>query len=127
VAIHDRNVCAGPCTPVPGSAGISFIQANGFNIDVENGGTLVTNGPFGVIDNNILDHGTFSSNGYALLLPAGSIRILNNGTVGNGVAFIYCFGRVWFYSSTIGLDFYLGPPAIGVAAFSAIYAPNMVA
>jgi hypothetical protein len=127
VAIHDRNVCAGTCTPVPGGGGISFIQSNGFDIDVETSGTLVTNGPFGVIDNKNLDHVTFSSNGYAVSLPAGSIRFLNNGTVGNAVAFIYRFGTGWVYYSTIGLDFYLGPPAIGVAAFSGIYAPNVLA
>jgi hypothetical protein len=127
VGIHDRNVCAVTCTPVPGSAGISFTQSTGFDINVENASTLVTNGPFGVIDNNNLDHGTASSNGYAVSLPAGSIRILNNGTAGNGVAFVYRFGSGWVYYSTIGLDFYLGPPPIGVAAFSSIYAPNMVA
>lgn len=125
VGINDRNVCTGTCTPVPGGGGMTFVQANGFNIDVETAGTLVTNGPFGVIDNNNLDHGNFSSNGYALNLPSGAVRILNNGTAGNAVALIYRFGSGWVYYSTIPLDFYLNGNT--PAAFSSIYAPNLVA
>ena len=132
LAIHDRNVCLGTCTPVPGGAGIAFTSAlnvpSSFNIDVENAGTLVTNGPSGVINNTTLDNGNFSNQGFATLasLPSGAVGILNNGTVGQEVAFIYHFGTGWVYYSTIPLDAYLGTGATPVA-FSTIYAPNMVA
>lgn len=134
IAIHDRNVCRGTCTPVPGSAGVTFNDTGGSNIDVETSGTLVTNGPKGVITNATLDGGAFSDNGFALFatLPAGAVGILNNGTPGQEVAFSYRFGSGWVYYSTIPLDFFLSnannlnfipqPPT-----FAAIYAPNMVA
>jgi hypothetical protein len=127
VAIHDRNVCLGTCTPVPGGAGISFLHSPGPDINVENAGTLVTNGPFGVINNTNLDNGNFSDQGFATLasLPSGSTGILNNGTVGNEVALVYRLGSGWVYYSTIPLDFFLSGAT--PAAFSSIYAPNMVA
>ena len=126
VAIHDRNVCRGTCTPVPGGGGISFTPLFGFLIDVENAGTLVTNGPFGVINNTTLDLGNFSNHGFTGSLPSGAIGILNNGTVGQEVALIYRVGSGWVYYSTIPLDSYLGTGAVPVA-FATIYAPNMVA
>lgn len=127
IGIHDRNVCLGTCTPVPGSAGIVFTRSPGANIDVETGGTLVTNGPGGIITNTNLDGGNFSDHGYSgfATLPAGAIAFLNNGTTGQEVAFAYKFGSGSVYYSTIPLDFYLGGAT--PAAFAAIYAPNMVA
>jgi hypothetical protein len=142
IAIHDRNVCRGTCTPVPGSAGVSFhfLQGtdNGNDINVETAGTLVTNGPFGVINNTTLDNGNppsgFSDNGYVVLgtLPAGGVGILNNGTAGHEVAVSYPFGAGWVYYSTIPLDLFVNIENITVfnplpLAFRTIYAPNMVA
>jgi hypothetical protein len=143
IAIHDRTVCTGTCTPVPGSAGISFTKAPGNNIDVETSvSTLVTNGQavnpsgqaFGAIGNTTLDGGNFSHSGYVTFatLPAGAVAILNNGTSGNEVAVSYRFGSGFVYYSTIPLDFYLNQTRINAggsipAAFHTIYAPNMVA
>jgi hypothetical protein len=127
IAIHDRNVCLGTCTPVPGSAGIVFTRLTGANIDVEPLTTLVTNGRFGTIGNTTLDGGNFSDHGFSgfATLPSGAAGILNNGTPGNEVAFSYCLGAGAVYYSTIPLDFYLagGNPA----PFRTVYAPNLVA
>jgi hypothetical protein len=128
VAIHDRNVCAGTCTPVPGSAGISFVRSPGTVINVQTGGTLVTNGPFGVIDNTTLGGGNYSDHGYSgfTTLPGGAVGILNNGTPNNMVAYTYRFGSGWVYYSTIPLDYYLDNNG-SVPGFKNIYAPNMLA
>jgi hypothetical protein len=127
IGIHDRNVCAGTCTPVPGSSGIIFTRSPGSNIDVETGGTLVTSGPGGIITNTTLDGGNFSDHGYSgfATLPPGAIAFLNNGTTGQEVAFAYRFGSGSVYYSTIPLDYYLSGST--PAAFAAVYAPNMIA
>jgi hypothetical protein len=138
IAIHDRNVCQGTCTPVPGSAGVSFNFLLGNNIDVETSGTLVTNGPFGVITNATLDNGNpptgFSDHGFAVFgtLPSGAAGILNNGTTGHEVSFSYRFGSGWVYYSTIPLDFYVNTVNVALfnpqpIAFRTVYAPNLVA
>jgi hypothetical protein len=136
IAIHDRNVCqvGATCTPVPGSAGVSFTSLGGSNINVETSSTLVTNGPFGVITNATLDGGASSDNGFVLLgtLPSGALGILNNGTAGHEVALSYRFGSGWVYYSTIPLDFYVNVANIAnfnpqPVTFRTIYAPNMVA
>ena len=127
IGIHDRNVCLGTCTPVPGSSGIIFTRLTGSNIDVETGGTLVTNGPGGIITNTTLDGGNSSDHGYSgfATLPPGAVAFLNNGTTGQEVAFAYKFGSGSVYYSTIPLDFYLAGST--PAAFAAVYAPNMIA
>jgi hypothetical protein len=132
IAYHDRNVCGGTCTPVPGSAGITLIRDQGVLIEVGTP-TLVTNGPFGVIVNGALDGGPASDHGFALVntLPAGAVAILHHDIPQHIIAFSYRFGSGAVYYSSIPLDFYLDhtiPIAIRVpVAFSTIYAPNMVA
>jgi hypothetical protein len=131
LSMHDRNVNQGgvsASTYLPGGAGIAFTSLLGANIDVETGGTAVTNGPSGTINNTDLDGGNFSNHGFASLgsLPAGAVAILNNGTAGNIVDFYYGFGAGAVYYSSIPLDFYLSgggnnPPG---NAIRTIYAPN---
>src|SRR5262249_7625632 len=57
---HSRNVAQGIFTDasiLPGGGGISLVTNFSTNIDVETPGTLVTNGPFGTINNSTLDGG----------------------------------------------------------------------
>ena len=128
LSFHDRNVTQGTVDAnqyLPGGAGISFTTAFGANIDIATAGTLVTNGPGGVITNASLDGGNFSTHGYASVasLPAGAVPIFNNGNATQIVDFYYGFGAGYVYYSTIPLDFYLG----GGTAFRTIYAPNEAA
>ena len=127
VAIDDRNVCQGTCTPIPGGAGISLTTDPSATINVQTGGNLLTNGPFGTITNSNLDGGYWSDHGYATqaTLPAGALSILNNGTVGDIVAFGYQDGLGYVYYSTIPLDYDLDGTG-SVPAFNSIYAPNML-
>jgi IPTL-CTERM motif len=140
LAIHDRNVCAGVCTPVPGicgvdvhvCAGITLIFDQGNDIDVATP-TLVTNGPFGVIGNLTLDGGPASDHGFVLVntLPAGAVAIFHHDIPQHIITFSYRFGLGAVYYSTIPLDFYLDPTIPAATripvAFGTIYAPNMVA
>lgn len=111
LSFHDRNVNQGlsAATYLPGGAGISFTSLLGSDIDIETGGTTVTNGPFGTITNTSLDGGNYSDHGYATIasLPAGAVAILNNGTAGQIVDFYYLFGAGAVYYSSIPFDFYL--------------------
>jgi len=129
----DRNVNQGlsASTYLPGGGGISFTSSLSTNIDIQTPGTLVTNGPGGIITNTNLDGGNLSNHGFATLasLPAGAVAILNNGTAGQIVDFYYRFGLGAVYYSSIPLDFYLdgggnNPPA---DAFRNIYARNEAA
>jgi hypothetical protein len=133
LSFADRNVNQGlsASTYIPGAAGVTFTFGLSPNIDVSTPGTLVTNGPGGVITNTTLDGGNWSDHGFATLstLPTGAVPILNNGTLADVVDFYYRFGAGAVYYSTVPLDFYLSglgadPPA---TAFRTIYAPNEVA
>jgi hypothetical protein len=133
LSFDDRNVNNGlsASTYLPGGAGVNFVRLLGANIDVSTPGTLVTNGPGGVINNTTLDGGNFSDHGYATLasLPGGAVPILNNGDPTQIVDFSYHLGLGSVYYSTIPLDFYLAgggnnPPG---DAFRNIYARNEVA
>ena len=129
LSFHDRNVNQGlsAATYLPGGAGISFTSLLNADINIETAGTMVTNGPYGVITNTTLDGGNFSDHGYATLasLPGGAVAILNNGTAGNIVDFYYRVGAGAVYYSSIPMDFYLtggnDPPR---TSFLNIYAPN---
>lgn len=130
--LHSRNVAQGvdDNALLPGGAGITLVTFFGTNIDVNTPGTLVTNGPFGTINNSTLDGGNWSFHGYALVgtLPAGAVSILSDGDPNHSVAFYYPFGNGWVYYSTIPLDFYLGgagnnPPG---DSFRNIYTPNAI-
>jgi len=133
LSFDDRNVNQGvsAATYLPGGGGINFTNLFGANIDISTPGTLVTNGPGGVITNTNLDGGNFSNHGYALLasLPAGAIPILNNGDPTHIVDFTYGFGQGAVYYSTIPLDFYLSPSGNNppADAFRNIYARNELA
>jgi hypothetical protein len=128
LSFHDRNVTQGTAdanTYLPGGAGISFTTHLDSNIDIATPGTLVTNGPGGVINNTTLDGGNCSNHGWASLatLPVGAVPIFNTGIATEIVDFYYQFGGGYVYYSTIPLDFYLG----GSTAFRTIYAPNEAA
>jgi hypothetical protein len=128
LSFHDRNVAQGTVDAnqyLPGGAGISFTTALSANIDVVTPGTLVTNGPGGVINNTTLDGGNFSNHGWAAVasLPVGAVPIFNNGNAGQIVDFYYGHGGGHVYYSTIPLDFYLN----GGTAFRTVYAPNEAA
>ena len=128
LSFHDRNVTQGAIDAnqyLPGGAGISFTTDLDINIDIATGGTLVTNGPGGVINNTTLDNGNFSNHGWATLasLPAGAVPIFHNGNANEIIDFYYPRGGGFVYYSTIPLDFYLG----GGSAFRTIYGPNEAA
>jgi hypothetical protein len=131
LSFHDRNVNQGlsAATYLPGGGGISFTSLLNSTIDIQTGGTTVTNGPFGTLTNTSLDGGNFSDHGFATLasLPAGAVPILNNGTAGNIVDFYYRTGGGAVYYSSIPLDFYLtggnDPPRTAILN---TYAPNEV-
>ncbi len=130
LSFHDRNVTQGTAdanTYLPGGAAISFTSNFSASIDISTNGTLVTNGPGGVINNASLDGGNFSNHGYASLasLPAGAVPIFNDGNANNIVDFYYPLGLGFVYYSTIPLDFYLS--GANPAAFRTIYAPNELA
>ena len=130
---HSRNVAQGGFTDnqlLPGGAGIALTTSFGTDIDVATPGTLVTNGPFGTINNTTLDGGNFSTHGYADVssLPPGAVSILSDGNPLHSVAFYYPFGAGFVYYSTIPLDFYINgagnnPPA---DQFRDIYTPNAI-
>jgi hypothetical protein len=130
---HSRNVAQGSFQDnqlLPGGAGISLTNNLSSEINVSTPGTLVTNGPFGTINDSTLDGGNLSNHGYALVssLPPGAVSILNDGDPTHSVAFYYPFGDGFVYYSTIPLDFYLegagsNPPA---DEFRNIYTPNAI-
>jgi len=130
LSFHDRNVTQGTAdanTYLPGGAAINFTTNFSAAIDISTNGTLVTNGPGGVINNASLDGGNFSNHGYASLasLPGGAVPIFNDGDATHIVDFYYPLGLGFVYYSTIPLDFYLS--GSNPAAFRNIYAPNELA
>lgn len=133
VVIHDRNVQNNAL--IPGGSGIALHRdfTFGADLNVVTGGTLVTNGPFGTINNTTLDGGNSSSHGYADVssLPAGAITFLSNGpSASHSAAFEFNLGAGHVYYSTIPLDFYLdgnGPAPHPANDFRNIYAPNVLA
>jgi len=115
LSYHDRYVSeADPASSannklLPGAGGIAFIRdlfTDPANIDIINAGTAVTKG----LDNNSLDGGTPSSNGYVLLLslPASAVAILSQTDPEHIVDFYYQYGTGFVYYSTIPLDYYFG-------------------
>lgn len=129
-----RNVTQGGFTDsqlLPGGAGIAMTTSFGTDINITTPGTLVTNGPGGIITNTNLDGGNLSTHGWAdaSTLPAGAINLLNDGNPNHSVAFAYKFGAGWVFYSTSPLDFYLNgagnnPPRDN---FNNILAPNVIA
>lgn len=130
LSFHDRRVTEA-ASILPGGGGIVFTRDLNTTIDVVNAGTLVTNGPGGLIGNATLDGGNLSNHGYASLtsLPVGALAILSRSDATQIVDFTYGFGAGDVYYSTIPLDFYLdgggnNPPA---DAMRDIYAFNELA
>lgn len=125
-AYHDQNP-AGAAAVVPGAGGISFSQAVTRDVNVILNGTLLTNGPGGVITNTTLDGGNTQATGYAALntLPAGAVAPLSSTSASQVVAFSYAQGAAGHvYYSTIPLNFFLSYPTDNTAK---IYGPNLVA
>jgi len=122
---HDRGVTDSD-TYVPGLGPCVRDFTDEANIQVQNGGTAVTNGPGGIVGDATLDGGTSSSHGFcpAGTLPPGSLNILSTGTPANSVTHSYPYGAGSVVYSTIPLDFYLG--GNDPAAFREIYGPNVV-
>lgn len=129
LSMHDRYV-EGAAAVLPGGGGITFVRdfSDGANIDILTSGTLVTNGPGGVLDDTSLDGGDSSSHGYALLntLPAGAVPIFSQTDPTHIVDFYYQTGSGFIYYSTIPLDYYLAGEG-SIVAFGNNYAPNEVA
>jgi subtilisin-like proprotein convertase family protein len=130
--VHDRAVIQ-PNLFLLGTSGTVSVHTSGPDIDViPPGGTLVTAGPFGRIDNSTLDGGSSSTHGYVLesSLPANSIPILSwAGDTNEVVALSYALGEGFVFYSTIPLDYYLdGSGSDPIRSNLAnIYAPNVVA
>ena len=139
VVYHDRNVASAADT-LPGGGSIAFtFDVDDFrsnDVTVLNSTNLVTNGPNGIIESdptgigvgNSLDHGTFSTNGFALAdanMPLG-VRILSRANSAEIVDFTFELGLGSVYYSTIPLDYYLDGGA-GNPNFVGVYAPNVVA
>ena len=136
LSYHDRYVSGGAdsnAALIPGADLITFVRdfSDSQSIDIVTGGTLVTNGPGGVIGNTTLDGGNSSSHGYTLLptLPAGAVPVFSQTDVTHIVDFYYSYGAGSVYYSTIPLDFYLNgfganPPQ---DAMRDIYAVNEAA
>jgi hypothetical protein len=128
LVIHDRNVAgANSILPRSDSFNIARDFSDARNIDVRDDTTLVTNGPGGIIGNATLDNGNSSNHGFTLSgsLPTDSAMILSTGNPNHIVTFAYGVGRGTVVYSSIPLDHYRNGAT--PAAFSQIYAPNVLA
>lgn len=138
--IHDAFVAPpGGFQPNPllvGTGGMETRRRGGFrsrNLDVTPpGGTLVTAGPFGSIDDATLDGADLAAMGQARradVLAIGGTPILHReGRINQTVAFSYLLDAGAVYYSTVPLDFYLAGSGSGSqqAGFD-VYAPNVLA
>jgi Divergent InlB B-repeat domain len=133
LVVHDRS--AGNITPNPfllDASGASTVRLLAADIDViRSANTLVTAGPFGIVDNLALDGGCSSEHGYVLTnnLPVGSRTILSVGGNSNQVvALSYPLGAGYLYYSTIPIDYYLGGGSCGAIGSNgpSIYLPNVL-
>jgi len=126
--IHDRWV--EDTSWIPGGAALTLVRQTDLDLDVVTGGTKVTNGPFGTIDNSSLDAGTYSHHGWSTSVPAGTTVFLSAGSdPARAAAFMYALGAGYVYYSSIPLDYYQegngpNPPREN---FVNIYAPNVLA
>ena len=133
--IHDRFVGPGPSMtrlilPLPAGAPFPlFSRVNSINNGVSDPNSLVANGPAGVITETNLDNGNFSTMGsvsLSTLIVAGKKGLLHNGTTPNqAITFSYPVGTGFVIYSSIPLDAYL--KGMNPAAFTTIYAPNVLA
>src|SRR5204862_8336735 len=110
--VHDRS--AGNVQPNPLMFGMTSTNTFRLTLDdvsiIQPATTLVTAGPFGVVDNGTLDGGCNSVHGFvnASNMPAGARAILSTGNTSNEVvALSHQWGAGFVYYSTIPLDYYL--------------------
>jgi uncharacterized repeat protein (TIGR01451 family) len=131
--VHDRSAGNIPANPfLLGTPGTGTVRLNTNNLDlVEPATTLVTAGPFGVLNNTLLDGGNDSAHGYlpTVALPPAARAILQTGP--NQVAsFAYPLGAGFIYYSAIPLDYYLpgggGGGNVIAAPLTNIYTPNVI-
>ncbi len=130
VVIHDRYVT--DSSWIPGGGGMTLVRdfTYGADLDVVTGGTQVTDGPFGIINDATLDGGNFSNHGWALNLPGGATTFLSSGPDAfRAAALSYSHGSGFVYYSSIPLDFYLAGGGAGEPgdSFRGIYVPNVLA
>lgn len=129
--IHDA-FAADAASILPGGETFSILRVDGIaDIDVLAFGSLLANGPGGVLTSASLDDGSPSAVGYALAgsLPDGAQLLLSTGDPSQIVAFSYAYGAGHVYYSTIPLEYYLdgnGDPALNTV-FQQIFSPNVVA
>lgn len=135
LVVHDRNVVSA-FAMLPGITSLRAFQSVAFtstDLQILRPGTLVTNGPFGVLDDSSLDSATELNNmGWALAssLPEGAEAILSRTDPSQVVLFSYPFGQGRVVYSTIALDYYLSfPPPHNamIQRLRNIYAPNVLA
>jgi len=133
--VHDRS--AGNLNPNPfllGLQGSNAVRLTTSDVDViPPSDTLVTTGPFGLINNTTLDGGGSSAHGYVpTAVPLAGMRpILSIGGNSNQVvAFSYPLGAGHVYYASIPLDCYLaGAGCTGnviAVALQTIYVPNLL-
>jgi len=128
--VHDRS--AGSPSPNPfllGTPGLGTVRSLGANLDlVQPATTLVTAGPFGILDDTTLDGGSNSAHGYlpTAALPTNARAILSVAT--NQIAcFSYPLGAGFIYYSSIPLDYYLAGSGNAITpAVTNIYTPNVI-
>ena len=128
---HDRQVALAPGV-LPGGAG--FEMTGGFVVDVDVGvqGTLVTDGPGGMIDDMSLDTdigmGDVTAAGFTAVasLPPESLPILVFELSGLefAVDFSYGYELGFVHYSSIPMDAFL---TLGTPIFADVYGPNVVA
>jgi hypothetical protein len=127
--VHDR--IAGNLSPNPfllGTPGTGTVRAVSANLDlVVPATTLVTAGPFGILNDASLDGASFSAHGHlpAAALPAEARPILS--TASNQVACLsYPLGAGFVYYSTIPLDAFIGGGSGFALNLTTIYTPNVI-
>jgi hypothetical protein len=131
--VHDRS--AGNMATNPfllGISGTGMVRLNTANLDlVEPATTLVTAGPFGVLNNTSLDGGFDSAHGYlpTVALPPAARAILQTGP-DQIASFAYPLGAGFVYYSSIPLDYYLpgagGGGNVIAPPLTNIYTPNVI-
>lgn len=134
--VHDRS--AGNLQPNQFLFGLTSTNTVRLAVDdvsiIQPATTLVTAGPFGVVDNGTLDNGCNSVHGFVNVsnMPAGARAILSTGTSSNEVvALSYQWGAGFVYYSTIPLDYYLDDGDCGngtnlIMNLQQIYTPNVL-
>lgn len=131
LVIHDRYVAQAESILPNGGQFDILRDDEGIDIDVLAPGSLLVNGPGGVITDATLDFGSFSTHGYAIAgsLSEDAVPLLSTEDPSHVAAFSYAFGEGHVFYSTIPLDFYLAGQGLGAVAeaFQDIYAPNAVA